>query len=72
MPAALDRYVRRRLATATRMQAGAARAGEDFHLPDGPQAEARNARMAAYAAEHRFLPQATGWAVDVLDEPAGP
>jgi salicylate hydroxylase len=71
VPAALDRYVRRRLATATSMQAGAARAGEEFHLPDGPQAEARNAGMAAYAAEHRFLPQATGWAVDVLDEETG-
>ncbi|QQM41150.1 FAD-dependent monooxygenase [Streptomyces liliifuscus] len=68
VPDALDRYVRRRLATATTMQANSARAGDDFHLPDGPEAQARNARMAAYAAEHVFLPQATGWAVDVLDE----
>ncbi|MFI6275783.1 FAD-dependent monooxygenase [Streptomyces sp. NPDC050988] len=67
VPDALDRYVRRRLATATSMQANSARAGDDFHLPDGPEAQARNARMAAYAAEHVFLPQATGWAVDVLD-----
>ncbi|MEU9956045.1 FAD-dependent monooxygenase [Streptomyces sp. NPDC050982] len=68
VPDALDRYVRRRLATATTMQANSARAGDDFHLPDGPEARARNARMAAYAAEHVFLPQATGWAVDVLDD----
>lgn len=68
VPDALDRYVRRRLATATTMQANSARAGDDFHLPDGPDAQARNAHMAAYAAEHVFLPQATGWAVDVLDE----
>ncbi|MDQ0950017.1 salicylate hydroxylase [Streptomyces phaeochromogenes] len=68
VPDALDRYVRRRLATATGMQAASARAGDDFHLPDGPEAQARNARMAAYADEHVFLPQATGWAVDVLDD----
>ncbi|WP_405543684.1 FAD-dependent monooxygenase [Streptomyces phaeochromogenes] len=68
VPDALDRYVRRRLATATSMQANSARAGDDFHLPDGPEAQARNARMAAYAAEHVFLPQATGWAVEVLDD----
>ncbi|MEV2234834.1 FAD-dependent monooxygenase [Streptomyces phaeochromogenes] len=68
VPDALDRYVRRRLATATSMQANSARTGDDFHLPDGPESRARNARMAAYAAEHVFLPQATGWAVDVLDE----
>jgi salicylate hydroxylase len=70
VPDALDRYVRRRLATATSMQARSARAGEEFHLPDGPEAQARNARMAAYAAENRFLPQATTWAVEVLDEEA--
>lgn len=63
VPAALDRYVRRRLAGATSMQARSARAGAEFHLPDGPEAEARNARMAAYAAEHRFMPQASAWRV---------
>ncbi|MFD3315662.1 FAD-dependent monooxygenase [Streptomyces sp. NPDC058694] len=68
VPDALDRYVRRRLTTATDMQANSARAGDEFHLPDGPEARARNARMAAYATEHVFLPQATGWAVDVLDD----
>jgi len=68
VPAALDRYVRRRLANVTSMQARSARAGDDFHLPDGPEARARNARMAAYAAEHRFMPVATAWSVDVLDE----
>ncbi|MFS8204175.1 FAD-dependent monooxygenase [Streptomyces sp. CWNU-52B] len=62
VPDALGRYVRRRLATATGMQAGAARAGDEFHLPDGPEARARNARMAAHAARNRFMPQATGWA----------
>jgi salicylate hydroxylase len=70
VPDALDRYVRRRLATATSVQASSARAGEDYHLPDGPEAEARNARMAAYAAENGFSPQATAWGVDVLDERA--
>ncbi|MCX5337767.1 FAD-dependent monooxygenase [Streptomyces sp. NBC_00140] len=70
VPAALDRYVRRRLATATRMQARSAHAGDEFHLPDGPEAGARNARMAAHAAEHEFLPVATAWAADVLDEQA--
>ncbi|WP_413755472.1 FAD-dependent oxidoreductase [Streptomyces sp. MMBL 11-3] len=70
VPAALDRYVHRRLATATRTQAGAARAGEDFHLPDGPAAEARNARMAAHAAGHRFMPQSAAWVPDAADGPA--
>ncbi|WP_369250868.1 FAD-dependent monooxygenase [Streptomyces sp. R41] len=70
VPAGLDRYVRRRLSTATSVQTGSARAGEEFHLPDGPEAQARNARMAAYAAEHGFMPQATAWAVDVLDQQA--
>ncbi|MGW6008285.1 FAD-dependent monooxygenase [Streptomyces sp. NPDC055210] len=61
VPDALDRYVRRRLATATSVQAGAARAGDEFHLPDGPEARARNARMAAHAAGNRFMPQSAGW-----------
>ena len=61
VPDALDRYVRRRLAAATSMQASSARAGEDFHLPDGPEARARNARMAAHAAENGFMPQASAW-----------
>lgn len=64
VPEALDRYVGRRLATATGMQARSASAGEEFHLPDGPQARARNARMAAHAVESRFLPVATAWAAD--------
>ncbi|CAM5242100.1 hypothetical protein SALBM311S_08314 [Streptomyces alboniger] len=37
VPDALDRYVRRRLSAATSTQAASARAGEDFHLPDGPE-----------------------------------
>lgn len=61
VPGALDRYVRGRLPAATGMQAGSARAGDDYHLPDGPEARARDARMAAHAAAHRFLPQARGW-----------
>jgi len=72
VPDALDRYVRRRLAPATSVQAESARAGEDFHLPDGPEARARNARMAAHAAENVFMPQATAWAADVLDDQAPP
>ncbi|MEU6350757.1 FAD-dependent monooxygenase [Streptomyces sp. NPDC047072] len=69
VPEALERYVHRRLTTATGMQARSTRAGAEFHLPDGPEAEARNSRMAAHAAEHRFLPVATEWAVDPLNEP---
>ncbi|MEU9188971.1 FAD-dependent monooxygenase [Streptomyces sp. NPDC048484] len=70
VPDALDRYVRTRLATATSVQTGAARAGGEFHLPDGPEALTRNARMAAHAAGNRFMPQAAGWALDAGDEPA--
>ncbi|MCL8016700.1 FAD-dependent monooxygenase [Streptomyces sp. AS02] len=66
VPDALDRYVRRRLAGATSMQARSAQAGSEFHLPDGPEAQARNARMAAHATEHRFLPQATVWRTNVV------
>jgi salicylate hydroxylase len=66
VPEALDRYARRRLATATSVQAGSARAGEEFHLPDGPEARARNARMAAHAAQHGFMPQAASWRDDVV------
>ncbi|MBZ3905565.1 MULTISPECIES: FAD-dependent monooxygenase [Streptomyces] len=64
VPDALDRYVRRRLATATRVQAGSARAGEDYHLPDGPEALARDARLAARAAENEFGPHAGAWGID--------
>ncbi|MFL5996895.1 MAG: FAD-dependent monooxygenase [Streptomyces sp.] len=66
VPAALDRYVRRRVPAATSVQAGSARAGHDYHLPDGPEAEARNARLVALAAENRFGPHSTTWPVDVL------
>jgi salicylate hydroxylase len=38
-------------------------------LPDGPEARARNARMAAQAAENGFGPLAATWAVDPLDRP---
>ncbi|MES5823941.1 FAD-dependent monooxygenase [Streptomyces sp. RG80] len=72
VPEALDRYARRRLAGATEMQARSARAGDEFHLADGPEAEARDARMAAHAAEQRFLPVAAAWAADVVDEPGAP
>ncbi|MFI8192409.1 FAD-dependent monooxygenase [Streptomyces sp. NPDC085946] len=67
VPEALDRYVRRRRATATSVQAGSVRAGEDYHLPDGPEARARDARMAAYAAAHGFSPQASAWGADAVD-----
>jgi salicylate hydroxylase len=66
VPGALDRYVSRRLATATGAQTSSARAGEDFHLPDGPEARARDARMVAYAAEDRFGPFAAAWAKGVV------
>ncbi|MER6158955.1 FAD-dependent monooxygenase [Streptomyces sp. NPDC001868] len=70
VPEALDRYVGRRLTAATRVQAGSARAGEDYHLPDGPEADARNARLAAQAAENRFGPHAGAWGTDTFDERA--
>jgi salicylate hydroxylase len=66
VPAALDRYVRRRVPAATSVQASSARAGLDYHLPDGPEAEARNARLVALAAENRFGPHSAAWPVDVL------
>nr|WSZ18786.1 FAD-dependent monooxygenase [Streptomyces canus] len=66
VPEALDRYVRRRVRAATSVQASSARAGHDYHLPDGPEAEARNARMVALAAENRFGPHSATWPVDVL------
>ncbi|WP_371660728.1 FAD-dependent monooxygenase [Streptomyces sp. NBC_00280] len=68
IPVALTRYVRRRLATATRVQARSASAGDAYHLPDGPEAEARNAGMVAYGRENRFGPHATAWRDDVLEE----
>ncbi|WP_030612043.1 FAD-dependent oxidoreductase [Streptomyces fulvoviolaceus] len=71
VPDALDRYARRRLSTATSVQAGSTRQGEVNHLPDGPEARARNARMAAHADKNRFPPFATAWTVDVLDEQTG-
>lgn len=67
VPEALTRYVRRRLATATSVQAGSASAGDVYHLPDGPEAEARNAGMRALATVNRFGPHATTWGDDVLD-----
>ena len=67
VPDALDRYARRRLSAATSVQASSARAGEDYHLPDGPEAQARNARLVAYAAENRFGPHSTAWGVDAVD-----
>jgi salicylate hydroxylase len=72
VPDALDRYVRRRLAGATSMQSRSAQAGTEFHLPDGPEADERNAHMAAYAATNRFLPQATAWRADVLEDKPEP
>lgn len=68
VPSALGRYAARRRPTATTTQAGSARAGRDFHVPDGPEAEARNARMAAHAAENRFMPQAAAWRRDGRDD----
>lgn len=43
-------------------------AGDEFHLPDGPEAEARDARMAAYAAEYGFMPAAAECGGGVVDE----
>lgn len=68
VPAALDRYVRRRLAAATKVQASSARAGADYHLPDGPEARARDSRLAAQAAENEFGPHAAAWGEDAFDE----
>lgn len=70
VPAALERYVARRLDVATGMQTRSAEAGNRFHLPDGPEATTRNAAMAAYADEHRFGPQAATWGLDVYAQAA--
>ncbi|NEB01197.1 FAD-dependent monooxygenase [Streptomyces sp. SID13726] len=69
VPDAVDRYVRRRIPAATAVQAGSARAGDDYHLPDGPEAEARDARMVELAAENRFGPHSAAWPMDVLSGP---
>ncbi|MET7354817.1 FAD-dependent oxidoreductase [Streptomyces mirabilis] len=55
---ALDLYASGRLSIATSAQASCARAGEDHHLPEGLEAQARNPRMAAFAAV-RSLSQMT-------------
>ncbi|MGW1614212.1 FAD-dependent monooxygenase [Streptomyces sp. NPDC002285] len=68
VPSALDRYAACRLPTATSTQAGSTQAGRDFHLPDGPEAKERDARMAAHAAENRFMPQAAAWRADGWDD----
>lgn len=68
VPEALDRYVRRRVPAATAVQASSARAGQDYHLPDGPEAEARNARLVALASANRFGPHSAAWPVDVLTD----
>lgn len=52
------RYASQRLSTATSVQASCTRAGEDHHLPEGPEAQTGNARMAACAAV-RSLAQMT-------------
>jgi salicylate hydroxylase len=70
VPVALERYVGRRLDAATGMQDRSAQAGHRFHLSDGPEADARNAAMAAHAAAHRFGAQAAVWAADVYSETA--
>ncbi|MFE9674305.1 hypothetical protein ACFYO5_09300 [Streptomyces sp. NPDC006259] len=66
VPEALDRYVDRRIGRTTRVQAGSARADEEYHLPDGPEDLARNARLVSYAAENRSGPHAPLWAADIL------
>ncbi|MGW2516288.1 FAD-dependent oxidoreductase [Streptomyces sp. NPDC001617] len=66
VPEALERYARQRNANATTVQASSARAGADYHLPDGPEAEARNKRMVAIAAENEFGAHAASWGVDVV------
>jgi salicylate hydroxylase len=66
VPDALDRYVRRRAPAATAVQAGSARAGHDYHVPDGPEAEERDARLVALADVNRFGPHSAAWPLDVL------
>ncbi|MFJ3673182.1 FAD-dependent oxidoreductase [Streptomyces sp. NPDC090106] len=61
VPDALHEYVARRLPTAHAVQASSARAGGDYHLPDGPGADARDARLRAFAAKDRFGPHAAAW-----------
>ncbi|WP_435881206.1 FAD-dependent monooxygenase [Streptomyces bobili] len=70
VPEALHRYVARRIGSTTRVRAGSTRAGEDYHLPDGPEADARNSRLVSYGAENRIGPHAAVWAADILAEEA--
>ena len=53
-PAALRRYERLRVPRATRIQAGSTENKTRFHLPDGPQQEERDARMAEGATDWSF------------------
>lgn len=68
VPAALERYVLRRLAMATSAQSSSKQAGESFHLADGPEADGRNERMAAHAAQNAFSPMWSAWAEDTDDD----
>jgi salicylate hydroxylase len=61
VPASIARYVQHRIGPATSMQLQSSRAGDIFHLPDGPLADKRNASMAAYAAENKFAAQTATW-----------
>ena len=53
-PAALRRYERLRVPRATRIQAGSTENKARFHLPDGPEQEERDARMAEGATDWSF------------------
>jgi salicylate hydroxylase len=59
VPRALQRYERLRLPRATRIQAMSTENKHRFHLPDGPEQEERDARMASGSTD--FAVKAVGW-----------
>jgi salicylate hydroxylase len=59
VPRALQRYERLRLPRATKIQAMSTENKHRFHLPDGPEQEERDARMASGSTD--FAVKAVGW-----------
>jgi salicylate hydroxylase len=65
IPAALELYGTRRRASATDAHRRSAAESVRFHLPDGPDADARDAEMAALSQRDPYLGLGPVWAEDV-------
>jgi salicylate hydroxylase len=72
VPAALESYANRRRASAVDTHQRSAAESVRFHLPDGPQADARNAEMRALAGRDPYLGLGPVWAEDVYQPGAHP